>query len=137
MHPGKMPLATQKLPLNPDGGLGHTVLRRNAATQVHMRGHRVPLSQLQARPLAQCPQQRSHTPSQLSIEATASVLWDKHSVLLAIPSDVRVALPCAHGDLLASARDGSLKGGLYYLLMHDGTAEPRGVAPPKAVAYPM
>jgi len=32
-------------------------------------------------------------------------------------------------------RNGDCKEVLYYILLHDGTAEPLGVSPPEAVAY--
>jgi hypothetical protein len=145
MQPGKILLAAQKLPMDPDrrlalqktDGIGHAIFRRNAETQVHMIWHRVALYQLNALLLAQLPQNRSNTSSKLPIDDTASVLWDKNYVILAVPSDVRLALPFSHGDLLSSERGGSSKGGLSYISVHDGTAEPLGVSPPEAVAYHM
>jgi len=100
-----------------------------------MIGHRVPLHQLNALLLAQFPQNPSNTPPELSINDPASVLWDKNYGILAVPADVRLALPFSPGDLLASERGGALQGGLYDISEHDGTAEPLGVSPPKAVAY--
>src|SRR5467141_1412870 len=131
--------------MDPDGRLAlqktdsirHTIFRGNAQTQVDMIGHGVALYQLNALLLAQFAQHRPNTPSELPIDHTASVLWDKNYVILAIPSDVRLALPFSHRDLLSSERGGSLKGGLYYISVHDGTAEPLGVSPPEAVAYPV
>ena len=40
-----------------------------------------------------------------------SVLWDENHVILAIPADVRLALPVSHEHLLPSERGGSLQGG--------------------------
>ena len=145
MHPGKVPLAAQKLSMNPDGclalqktdSIGHTLWRGKAETQGHRIGHGVPLPPRKALRLAQLPQQWPNTPSELPIDDTPSVRWHKNSGIRAIPSDVRWAWPCSHGDLLASERGGSWKGGLYDISLHDGTAEPRGVAPPEAVAYLM
>jgi hypothetical protein len=145
MPPGTIPLTAQKLPMNPDGRLAlqkpdsmrHTLCRGNAETQVDMIGHGVALYQLHTLLLAPCAPHRPHTPSELPIEHTTSVLWDKNSVRLAVPSDVRWALPFSHRDLLSSERGGSLKGGLYDIAVHDGTAEPLGVSPPEAVAYPV
>jgi hypothetical protein len=42
-------------------------------------------------------------------------LWEKNYVILAISSDVRLALPFSHGDLLSSECGGLLKGGFYYI----------------------
>jgi len=41
----------------------------------------------------------------------ASVLRHKNDVILAVPADVRLALPVSHENLLPSERGGSLKGG--------------------------
>ena len=117
-----MLLTAPKLPMDPDrrlalqttNGIGHTLLRGNAETPVHVSRHRVPLHQLKVLLLAQLPQQRPNPSSQRAIDDTASVLWDKNYVILAVPADVRLALPCSPGDLLASERGGSSKGGLLH-----------------------
>src|SRR5439155_20113388 len=51
------------------------------------------------------------TASELPIDDTASVLRHKNNVILAIPANVRLALPVSHENLLPSERGGSLKGG--------------------------
>src|SRR4029450_11666345 len=145
MPPGAMPLASQKLPMNtdcrlalePSDRIGPTVCRGNAQTQMHMIRHRMPLHHLDTLVLAEFAQDTSDTPPQLRIQDTLAVLWDKNYVILAIPADVRLALPFSHGSLLSSERGGSLKGGSYFIWMHDGTAEPLQVSPPEAVAYPV
>src|SRR5262249_33050115 len=50
--------------------------------------------------------------AQLPREHPTSGLWDENKVILAIPADVRLALPVSHENLLPSDRGGSLQGGL-------------------------
>src|SRR4029453_14671129 len=61
--------------------------------------------------LAEFPDNPPATAAQLPIDHTTSVLWDENNVILAIPADVRLALPVSHENLLPSERGGSLKGG--------------------------
>ena len=76
-----------------------------------MVGHRVPLDQFYSLLLAQLPDDPSDTSAELPIEDPASVLRHKNNVILAVPADVRLALPVSHENLLPSERGGSLKGG--------------------------
>src|SRR5215471_18832975 len=119
MQPGKIPLTSQTLSMNPDRRLpfepsdriGHTELGRNAETQVYMIGHRVAFYQSDALLLAEFPDDPPDAAAQLPIDHPTSVLWDENNVILAIPADVRLALPVSHENLLPSERGGSLKGG--------------------------
>src|SRR5262245_15295807 len=61
--------------------------------------------------LAQRPDDPPDTTSGLPRDDPASVLRHKNNVLLAVPADVRLALPVSHENLLPSERGGSLKGG--------------------------
>jgi len=71
----------------------------------------MPLYQFDTLLSAQFAQNTPDTPSQLPIQDTLSVLWHDNYVILAIPSDVRLALLFSHGSLLSGERGGSLKGG--------------------------
>jgi len=119
MQAGKIPLTPQTFPMNtdcrlsfePSYGVGHTELGRHAETQVHMIGHRVALHQCDALLMTEFPDDPPDAAAQLPIDHTTSVLWDENNVLLTIPTDVRLALPVSHENLLLSERGGSLKGG--------------------------
>src|SRR5262249_21528250 len=76
-----------------------------------MIGHRVPLDQFYALLLTQLPDDPADPSAELPIDDPASVLRHKNNVILAVPADVRLALPVSHEDLLPSERGGSLKGG--------------------------
>src|SRR5215475_13942897 len=78
---------------------------------MHMIGHGVALDQFNPLLLAQLPDDPPDTASELPIEDPASVLRHKNNVILAVPADVRLALPVSHENLLPSERGGSLKGG--------------------------
>jgi hypothetical protein len=105
MHPDR------RLALQKTHGMGHTIFWGNAETQVHVLRHRVPLHQLDTLLLAEVPDNPSDTTAQLPLDDTTSGLWDENNVILAIPADVRLALPVSHEHLLPSERGGSLKGG--------------------------
>src|SRR5262252_6800324 len=60
---------------------------------------------------AQLPDDPPDTASEVPIENPASVLRHKNNVILAVPADVRLALPVSHENLLPSERGGSLQGG--------------------------
>jgi len=119
MQPGTIPLASQTLPMHPDRrlafepayGVGHAVLGGNTEAEVHIIGHRVALHQCDPLLLTQLPDDPPDTAAQLPIDDTASGLWHKNNVILAVPADVRLALPVSHENLLPSERGGSLKGG--------------------------
>src|SRR5262245_14062288 len=76
-----------------------------------MIGHGMALDQFDPLLLAQLPDDAPDTASELPIDDTASVLRHKNNVALAVPVDVRLALPVSHEDLLPNERGGSLKGG--------------------------
>src|SRR5215471_6034024 len=78
---------------------------------MHMIGHGMALDQFNPLLLAQLPDDPPDTASELPIDDSASVLRHKHNVILAVPADVRLALPVSHENLLPSERGGSLKGG--------------------------
>src|SRR5262249_53239881 len=119
MQPGKIPLAPQTLPMDPDRrlafepahGVGHAVLGGNTEAEMHMIGHGMALDQFNPLLLAQLPDDPPDTASELPIDDPASVLRHKNNVVLAVPADVRLALPVSHENLLPSERGGSLKGG--------------------------
>jgi len=76
-----------------------------------MIGHGMALDQFNPLLLAQFPDDPPDTASELPIDDSASVLRHKNNVILAVPADVRLALPVSHENLLPSERGGSLKGG--------------------------
>src|SRR5262245_33131224 len=76
-----------------------------------MIGHGMPLDQFNPLLSAQLPDDPPDTASELPIDDPASVLRHKNNVILAVPADVRLALPVSHENLLPSERGGSLKGG--------------------------
>src|SRR5215831_14620524 len=78
---------------------------------MHMIGHGMALDQFNPLLLAQLPDDPPDTASELPIDDPASVLRHKNNVILAVPADVRLALPVSHENLLPSERGGSLKGG--------------------------
>src|SRR5215475_8599391 len=78
---------------------------------MHMIGHGMALDKFNPLLLAQLPDDPPDTTSELPIENPASVLRHKNNVILAVPADVRLALPVSHENLLPSERNGSLKGG--------------------------
>src|SRR5215831_12621705 len=75
---------------------------------MHMIGHSMALDQFNPLLLAQLPDDPSDTASELPIDDPASVLRHKNNVILAVPADVRLALPVSHENLLPSERGGSL-----------------------------
>src|SRR4029453_2899707 len=99
----------RRLAFEPSYRVGHTVLGGNTETQMHMIGHRVALDEFDALLLAEFPDDPPNSSSELPIDNTASVLWDKNNVILAVPADVRLALPVSHENLLPSERGSSLK----------------------------
>jgi len=119
MPPGTMPLTpptlpmhpARRLPLAPSDRLGPTARGRPAETQGPMRGHRVAFDQFAAWLLAEVPEAPPDAAAQLPREHPTSGLWDENKVILAIPADVRWALPVSHENLLPSDRGGSLQGG--------------------------
>src|SRR2546427_8287602 len=118
MQPGKIPLASQKLPMDsgrrlafePAHGVGPTVLGGNTEAQVHMIGHCMALDQFDPLLVAEFTDDPPDASSALPIDNTTSVLRDKNNVILAVPADLRLALPVSHENLLPSERGGSLKG---------------------------
>ena len=76
-----------------------------------MSGHGVTLDQFDPLLLTEIMDDPSDTASELPIDDPASVLRDKNNVILAVPADVRLALPVSHENFLPSERGGSLKGG--------------------------
>src|SRR5215470_7923041 len=78
---------------------------------MHMIGHGMALDQFNPLLLAPLPDDPPDTASELPIDDPASVLRHKNNVILAVPADVRWALPVSHENLLPSERGGSLKGG--------------------------
>src|SRR4030095_15890049 len=78
---------------------------------MHMIGHGMALDQCNPLLLAQLPDDPPDTASELPIDDPAAVLRHKKNVILAVPADVRLALPVSHENLLPSERGGSLKGG--------------------------
>src|SRR4029450_10488176 len=78
---------------------------------MHMIGHGMALDQFNPLLLAQLPDDPPDTASELPIDDPASELRHKNNVILAVPTDVRLALPVSHENLLPSERGGSLKGG--------------------------
>ena len=123
MPAGTMPRAAQALSMDLEGrlawqkadGIGHPLFRGKAETPRHMRGQRGTFDQCAPLLLAQVPQNAPHTSSELPIEDPAPVLWPKHSGILAVPTDVRLAWPVSPEDLLSSERGGSLQGGLLHV----------------------
>src|SRR5262245_20851838 len=119
MQPGKIPLASQTLPVNPDRrfafepayGVGDAVLGGNTEAQVHMIRHRMALNQFDPLLLTEFSDDPPNAASELPIDDSASVLRHKNNVILAVPTDVRLALPVSHENLLPSERGGSLQGG--------------------------
>src|SRR5678816_1368035 len=109
---------------------------------MHMIGHGMALDQFNPLVLAQLPDDPPDTASELPIDDPASVLRHKNNVILAVPADVRLALPVSHENLLPSERGGSLKGGslLHSAARRNGRASasltarggglPVGVTPP-------
>jgi hypothetical protein len=67
------------------------------------------LDQFDALLLAEFTDDPPDASSELPIDNPASVLWGKNNVILAVPADVRLALPVSHENLLPSERGGSLK----------------------------
>src|SRR5262250_694447 len=78
---------------------------------MHMIGHGMALDQFNTLLLAQLPDDAPDTASKLPIDHPASVLRHKNNGILAVPADVRLALPVSHEHLLPSERGGSLTGG--------------------------
>src|SRR5215831_535912 len=113
MHAGKMLLTPQTCPMasdcrlafEPSSRVGHTALRRHAATQGHRIGHRVAFHQFDTLLLAECPDAPLAPASEWPIDHPTSVLGDANNGILAIPTDVRLALPVSHEHLLPSERD--------------------------------
>src|SRR5262245_49250924 len=91
---------------------------------MHRIGHGMALDQCNPLLLAQLPDDAPDTASKLPIDHPASVLRHKNNVILAVPADVRLALPVSHESLLPSERGGSLKGGslLYSCARRNGRA---------------
>src|ERR671939_1704597 len=91
---------------------------------MHMIGHGMALDQFTPLLLAQLPDDPPDTASELPIDDPASVLRHKNNVILAVPADVRLALPVSREHLLPSERGGSLKGGslLYSYARRNGRA---------------
>ena len=104
--------AACRLACEPSYCVGHTERGRNAETQGHMIGHRVALHPFDALLLIEFPDDPLACCGALPRDHTTSVLWDEHNVILAIPTDVRWALPVSHETLLPSERGGSLQGGV-------------------------
>jgi hypothetical protein len=73
--------------------------------------HGMALDQCAPLLLAQLPDDAPDTASEWPIEDTASVLRHTNNVILAVPADVRWALPVSPEDLLPKERGGSLQGG--------------------------
>src|SRR6266568_4327232 len=82
------------------------------------------LDQFSSLLLAQLPDDPPDTSAELPIDDPVSVLRHKHNVILAVPANVRLALPVSHENLLPSERGGSLKGGslLYSCARRNGRA---------------
>src|SRR5262249_15028268 len=124
--------ASQTLPVNPDCRLafepphriGYAILWGNTEAHVDVIGHRVAFDQFDTLLLAQLSDDTPDTASELPIDHPASVLRHKNNVILAVPADVRLALPVSHEILLPSERGGSLKGGslLYSCARRNGRA---------------
>jgi hypothetical protein len=99
MQAGKIPLTSQTFPMDtdcrllfePSYGVGHTELGRTAKTQVHIIGHRVALRQFDPLLLAEFSDDSPDAAAQLPIDHTTSVLWNENNVILAVPTDVRLA----------------------------------------------
>src|SRR5262245_3738538 len=78
---------------------------------MHMIGHGMALDQFTPLVLAQLPDAPPDTASELPLDDPASVRRHKNHGILAVPADVRLALPVSHATLLPRERGGSLKGG--------------------------
>src|SRR5262245_22072151 len=91
---------------------------------MHRIGHGMTLDQCNPLLVADLPDDVRDTASKLPIDHPASVLRHKNNVILAVPADVRLALPVSHESLLPSERGGSLKGGslLYSCARRNGRA---------------
>jgi len=104
MHSRETPFMPQQFPVDSDRTLPfqkpdhhrNAVPWRNAQTQVDMINYRFPFHQLHSSLPAQVPQNRPDPTSYPSEQYLVTILWYKHYMILAFPSDVGHALPILH-----------------------------------------
>src|SRR6516165_4407048 len=101
----------RRFPLDKAHNLRHRVLRGNGEEHVHVISHHVPLFNPTFLLLCQRAEDLPEMPPQLMVERFATILRDKHHMILAVPCGMAESLDVWHDRLpLSETLSGSLEG---------------------------
>jgi hypothetical protein len=89
--------ADRRFSFQPADRIGHTVLRRNAHTEVHMIRHRMAFDQLDAHLVTEFPEDLADIFPERAKDCLLAVFWYDDKVVSAIPPDMALVLPFSHG----------------------------------------
>src|ERR1044071_5978580 len=88
--------ADRRFPFQPADRIGHTVLRRDAHTEVHMIRHRMPFDQLDVHLGTEFPQNLTDVFPECAKDCLLAIFWYDDNVVSAIPPDMALRLPFSH-----------------------------------------